>query len=1608
MPDGLAATEGDLLNTATRLANAPDAAAELRRTLRERMRASKLMDPASFARCVEDAYQQMRDQMTQDTREPASDPAADPNREHTTWLQDTYERAKQIHRGGDISGACALYDQILAQVPEHPGAMHYLGLAEVQQNQPAGLARMRAACALQPGNEDFLDNVRKAEVLLRQRGIPLGDQPAETQRQNTQPDAKRPNSPWTLTIAEDVRIHVPADLRCMTTYVLLEQEDWFEAERAFVCRLVQSGWAMIDAGACFGVYALSLAKRLQALGQGGQVLAIEPAAGPARLLEQSITANQLGDRLSLRRLALAARPGPVRLSRPATIELSKLLDPAPLPERRAANRADTTEPGSALGDADEQSVAAAAATAAVGQAETNTSTATATTLDALLEDPIWSGPETRIDLLKLDLCGGEDQALAGAERLLREHDPLILFNVGRAKTADSPLRQRLARHGYQCYRLIPGLDALAPLDPARPLDAFDINLFACKPGRAAQLRDLGRLLEKPLGTCELAAPAGGPVAAPPATAFEPRALSPAASSAAPPPPRHWSEALATYPYVSAVTRSGQTLRGWAEVERGADPHWPDYEYALNAYLSASDPTQPLPERAAWLAQSLRLLQHLRDNGDDDPLTRALHLRALVAAGERLQATRLAQRLAALESTGSAPRFDRPFLPPWSEYDQRVPVNGVKGWFTAAIRESVEGLACLSGFFDTATDHTRNRSQPLLDNPNCGMVMRRRAALMDLRRGENLRERWQPPELKLSAPNADAWSKAFGDLASPLPTTLAKRLEILTTQREPRTIRLLHQMARSGGTIMGRCLGCMDNIWLLSEVHPRAERLRLGGHPIFSALRQAHDWHQVFSAEEASQLARAKVPYPDLIRLIDEEARLSGRTLVLRDWSHLDFTGVPFAHDVPYRSLHAELLAQNFRIAQFATVRHPVDQWLSLKRLPIISGKLSLEAFLAGYRHFAEFARDVGFVRYEDFVRDPTETMRAVCEALDLPFDSAFLSKWQKYDKITGDTSAAKRDNNTNIKRRARAPISSNELAAFERNPDYHLSLELLGYTTSDVMNTKSSDATTAKSGASASDEPASATGKADASQAIAAFVAENTKRWAQIQPQRTDQCILVELLVGHPAYFMANAVLAKYLQQFHGCAIKAILPKRDDKYSHALAISYGIRDFYYEEELKDYITDADREWVKGYLSACGGAELRQILLEMRLNNIPVGDLVYDMYLRNTGNVTVDQLDSNLLNTAISAMAYYRLYDKILSENDVVATAVGHTVYTRFGVLARVSVAHGAAVYGKKPNPVRVRRYDSLQEFPGHEGALLNAPFEYIWGKHRSQALSLGRDRIAKQFSSNGSSFSEDRKGRWYSEGYSENQRIYSRNELCDAVGFDVDKPIVVIFSHCMTDAPNSHARHLFDDLYQFLIQTLKYVAGEASTNWLVKPHPDDKFYQSKVSAEQVYSQFSEHAHIGLCPADLNNRSFFDWAQAVVTVHGTAGMEMPSQGIPAILAGESNYSGNGFTYEPATPEEYFRLLSTARALPRLSQQEVERAIVTIGGLHDFAGVDCRYIPTMPTTPWERYDTAQVFREAAHRAKSTDYAEDPFFRALAQQVAMGSKQLFNYEILTVTDR
>jgi len=250
------------------------------------------------------------------------------------------------------------------------------------------------------------------------------------------------------------------------------------------------------------------------------------------------------------------------------------------------------------------------------------------------------------------------------------------------------------------------------------------------------------------------------------------------------------------------------------------------------------------------------------------------------------------------------------------------------------------------------------------------------------------------------------------------------------------IRILHQLARSGGTVICRCLASMDGVVLLSEIHPLGSRM-------YNPLQQAMEWYGLLAATELDDARNSKLSFPAAIALIARRCEEQGKLLVIRDWNHLDYIGIPFTQ-AGFRPALVESLQAEFELLRYATVRHPLDQWLSLVRNPLFADRLALGKYLKGVRRFSEMAAEIGFLHYEDFAADSDAALQGLCSGLEIPFDAGYRGRWSTYTHITGDVLPG-RSSPGEIKPLPREEMDQESLETMTSRADYQRILKLLAY-----------------------------------------------------------------------------------------------------------------------------------------------------------------------------------------------------------------------------------------------------------------------------------------------------------------------------------------------------------------------------------------------------------------------------------------------------------------------------------------------------------------------------------------------------------------------------------
>lgn len=465
----------------------------------------------------------------------------------------------------------------------------------------------------------------------------------------------------TLELVDGVRVVVPDSLGLITPYVLQEQKDWFEDEIRFLRRLIRPGQKVLDIGANCGVYTLTLAKLV---GPTGCVWAFEPASSTANLLAAGIAANNF-THVELIRSALSSAPGTAQLSINENSELNELV--------RGAQPTGATE------------------------------TVSCVTLDASMAKYGWKD----IDLVKIDAEGEETNILRAGTRFLEAESPLIEYEIKAVANLNMDLVEHFAALGYQSYRLVPGLDLLVPFDRDAPVDGFLLNLFCCKPDRAARLAGQGFLLHANTDMSAAELPDSH-------MAFD--------SSD----PRGWRTALVGLPYGAMLADE------WSR--QMSSPESQSVEEPLFHYALSRDTSLRKGERFAALEASYQ--GFMRVCGGRPPSLRLSSLaRVALDYGTRSVAVSALDGLCNMifKQVGQVSTSE-PFLAPGARFDSISPGSrqAVLGWITAAAFEELERNQHFSSYF-TGKGALR-RLEMIRDLGFGSEEMKRRLALVQRRFG----------------------------------------------------------------------------------------------------------------------------------------------------------------------------------------------------------------------------------------------------------------------------------------------------------------------------------------------------------------------------------------------------------------------------------------------------------------------------------------------------------------------------------------------------------------------------------------------------------------------------------------------------------------------------------------------------------------------------------------------------------------------------------------------------------------------------------------------------------------------------------------------------------
>ena len=158
-----------------------------------------------------------------------------------------------------------------------------------------------------------------------------------------------------------------------------------------------------------------------------------------------------------------------------------------------------------------------------------------------------------------------------------------------------------------------------------------------------------------------------------------------------------------------------------------------------------------------------------------------------------------------------------------------------------------------------------------------------------------------------------------------------------------------------------------------------------------------------------------------------------------------------------------------------------------------------------------------------------------------------------------------------------------------------------------------------------------------------------------------------------------------------------------------------------------------------------------------------------------------------------------------------------------------------------------------------------------------------------------------------------------------------DYPIVCLFAHVNWDVCIDFPAMIFEDSYEWVIESIKKMNKVQDVNWLIKIHPFEYKAESNYGVldeiKKKISVIAPNVFILDAKSKINTYSLFKLIDVGITIWGTIGMELPLHGKPVLLAGESHYSDKEFSIEAKTKKQYFDFMENISLIKPLNKEQI---------------------------------------------------------------------------------
>ena len=330
----------------------------------------------------------------------------------------------------------------------------------------------------------------------------------------------------------------------------------------------------------------------------------------------------------------------------------------------------------------------------------------------------------------------------------------------------------------------------------------------------------------------------------------------------------------------------------------------------------------------------------------------------------------------------------------------------------------------------------------------------------------------------------------------------------------------------------------------------------------------------------------------------------------------------------------------------------------------------------------------------------------------------------------------------------------------------------------------------------------------------------------------------------------------------------------------------------------------------------------------RIKNIPIGDLIYDLYIRKNENFTKNKIDFYFIKLLyFSIFRFLKIYKLIITDN------INYVFCTTEFYSGNNGLALRIASYKK------IKNMFVFHDIKGQLKLIENTDkniFRYgAYSFYRNKNL---KSKINIPISiENINNFYFKRKklktlNVYTNHDYNKaNQTNILNNTFISKIKKNKKKKILYA-SHALSDAAHSFGtKFIFANYFDQLKQTLNFINSENKKDhlWIIKSHPNSKDKNENNIFKNLVKSF-QNKNIILCPQNVSTNKLIEISDVIISGRGTISLEATCMGKVSINCGFSTYSKLGLVYEADTKKQYFNYLRRVSELKKPKRKKIFKA------------------------------------------------------------------------------